>query len=209
MMHDYVKKVLLSSGIAFSTVGFSAEQPQTDAKKVPHVIIVMGSVRDQSTSASIAQALVKLADKDRLDLEIIDLKKYPMPLVDLESAVSQDQTIRAWSAKVTQADAVILLVPNYNEGYSGVLKNALDVLSSEWHNKLVGVIGYSGGGGGGKGPVDFMQPVLKSLHMKPLQDSFVYIPFADSAVNEAQQFKKQETQESVVKLLQNIVKELA
>ncbi|BDC34188.1 FMN reductase [Candidatus Dependentiae bacterium Noda2021] len=175
-------------------------------KRLPHVLIVMGSVRQGRTAEQIARAIVNSADANTIDLEIVDLKEINLPVISGHESVEDNTHVIQWSKKVTTADGVIFLTPNYNEGYSGVIKNAIDALSHEWQDKVVGVVAYTGGYDGGKKPADYLLAVLQTLHMKPLLDSIVLIPFADGAVNDLNMFKKQRNQDAVTSLLTTIVK---
>jgi NAD(P)H-dependent FMN reductase len=58
------------------------------------------------------------------------------------------ESVRAWAKKIGEADAYIMIAPEYNHGYSAVLKNALDVVYGEWNNKAVGFVSYGSVGGG-------------------------------------------------------------
>lgn len=100
------------------------------------------------------------------------------------------------------------LIPNYNEGYSGVLKNAIDALTYQWKDKIIGLIAYSDGYDGGKLPADNLIAILQALHMKTLIESTVYIPFAATAVNQNYTFKKQKTKDEIEHLLQHILKSI-
>jgi NAD(P)H-dependent FMN reductase len=48
-----------------------------------------------------------------------------------------------------RADSIVIVTPEYNNGYPGVLKNALDYLLPEYRRKPFGVVTVSGGGFGG------------------------------------------------------------
>ena len=50
----------------------------------------------------------------------------------------------------------------YNWGYPAALKNALDFLYKEWHNKPAGIISY-GGHGGGKAAAQLQQVSWRCL----------------------------------------------
>jgi NAD(P)H-dependent FMN reductase len=55
---------------------------------------------------------------------------------------------RAWSRKVSEADAIVFVTPQYNWGYPAPLKNALDHLYKEWNGKPTLIVTYGGHGGG-------------------------------------------------------------
>jgi NAD(P)H-dependent FMN reductase len=47
-----------------------------------------------------------------------------------------------WAAKIASFDGFVMVTPEYNHSTSGVLKNAIDFLYAEWHNKAVGFVSY-------------------------------------------------------------------
>jgi NAD(P)H-dependent FMN reductase len=72
--------------------------------------------------------------------------------------------VQAWAQKVEEADGYILVTPEYNFGYSAVLKNALDHLYYQWNDKPVGFVGY-GGISGGLRAVQQLRQVVVELGM--------------------------------------------
>jgi NAD(P)H-dependent FMN reductase len=78
----------------------------------------------------------------------------------------------AWSAIVEAADAVVLVMPEYNNSFTAPLKNALDYLYHEWHYKPVGIVSY-GGISGGLRAAYAIKPVLAVLRMVPIADAVV------------------------------------
>ena len=49
---------------------------------------------------------------------------------------------RAWSEKVSSAQGVAIVTPQYNWGYPAALKNALDHLYDEWRAKPLMLVTY-------------------------------------------------------------------
>lgn len=116
------------------------------------VQLIIGSTRQNRLSPSIASWIEKqVAKNDELELEIVDLKDLNLPLFDEpmppSMAPGESDSAKAWSAKVSSADAFIVLSPEYNAGYPGVLKNAIDYLKPEWHHRPVTIVTYGFGGG--------------------------------------------------------------
>ena len=54
-----------------------------------------------------------------------------------------------FSAKMNKADALVVVSPEYNHGYSGLLKHVLDSCLKEYIHKAVGIVGVSAGPFGG------------------------------------------------------------
>ena len=114
--------------------------------------IIVGSVRDTRVAIQVAdwiQSTVKIADTE---LEIVDLKAWNLPFYTGIPPLAlkrqyTDPLQQQWSNKVLEADAFILISPEYNHGYSPALKNALDYLGTEWSGKPVAFVSYGGTNG--------------------------------------------------------------
>lgn len=160
-------------GIAGCSAEKSSEKTTTEPKKLG-VQIIIGSTREGRISDKISKALqAMVATRTDITTEIIDLRDYKLPfLYDATPPMQQekisDPVIQKWSDKIKSADAFIIVVPEYNSGYPGVLKNALDLLYKEWNNKPVGLVGHSGGPSGGTSVLAQMRTVTKAFKMIPV-----------------------------------------
>ncbi len=116
------------------------------------VLVIMGSVRAGRVCPTVAEWIAQLG-RARTDFryEVIDLADWALPMDD-EPAIpatgryAQAHT-RAWSDKISSADAVIFVTPQYNWGYPAALKNAIDHLYREWRDKPAVIVTYGGHGG--------------------------------------------------------------
>jgi NAD(P)H-dependent FMN reductase len=90
-----------------------------------------------------------------LDVEILDLRDYPLPFFDegmsptmaaMKGAYPYPVSAK-WTEKIGEADGFIITVAEYNHGYAAVLKNAFDYVSKEWNKKPVAFVGYGSVGG--------------------------------------------------------------
>ena len=143
-----------------------------------HVII--GSTRQKRFSEKPATWIYEEARKrNRLDVELVDLREYPLPFFDepvspirLKGKYSHD-IVNKWARKVAEADAYIIVSPEYNHGYPAVLKNALDALYPEWNNKPVGFVSY--GNAGGARAIEQLRQVAIELQMAPIKQA-IHIP---------------------------------
>lgn len=118
----------------------------------PRVLLIMGSVRAERHCPQIADWFLDIARQvGGLSYEIIDLKDWHLPADDEPKIPATGNYLqphtRAWSEKVSGADGVIILSPQYNWGYPAVLKNALDHLYNEWRGKPLVIATYGGHGG--------------------------------------------------------------
>ncbi len=110
-----------------------------------------------------------------MEAKLLDLRDYPMPFLDdpMSPAMLEgnypDKTVKIWAEKIKEADGYIIVAPEYNHGYSGVLKNAMDQLYSEWNNKPVGFVSY--GGVGGARSVEQLRQVAIEFQMAPIRNA--------------------------------------
>lgn len=80
---------------------------------------------------------------------------------------------KQWSEKISEADCFIMIAPEYNHGYTAVLKNAIDWLGHEWKNKPVGFVSY--GNAGGARAIEQLRQVVIELQMHPIKNA-LHIP---------------------------------
>ncbi len=135
------------------------------------IYIILGSVRPYRIGQQIVPLVRNLAAEIALDdVEIIDLRDWPLAMDDEPDQPSKgvyaQQATRNWSQKIAQADGFVFLTPQYNWSYPAALKNALDHLYREWHDKPALIISYGHRGGGRA--ADHLQQVLQGLRMKPV-----------------------------------------
>lgn len=114
-----------------------------------------------------------------MDVELLDLRDYPMPFFNEPVSPSMaggkynHDVVKKWAAKIKEADAFIIVTPEYNHGYPGVLKNAMDSIFPEWNKKPVGFVAY--GSAGGARSVEQLREVAIELQMMPIRNA-IHIP---------------------------------
>ena len=91
----------------------------------PKLAIVIGSIRPNRFAAHAAEWIEQIARQRRdFDVELVDLKDYPMPLFAEEAsplyALSKNQVARRWQAKLAEFDAFIFTAAEYNRGPTAV-----------------------------------------------------------------------------------------
>ena len=97
---------------------------------------------------------------------VVDGSQLPAQVPSSDAYASP--AVRAWSRLVASCAALAVVAPEYNGGYPGELKNALDHLYREWAAKPVLLLTY--GGGGGVRCAAQLQTVLAALRMQPVAD---------------------------------------
>jgi NAD(P)H-dependent FMN reductase len=90
---------------------------------------------------------------DGMEVELVDLKDYPMPFFDepMSPRYNSDRHIdpaaQPWLDKLEWADAYVFVTPEYNHAIPGVLKNALDYVTWEIQRKPAAVVSHGSAGG--------------------------------------------------------------
>ena len=110
----------------------------------PQVVGIAGSLRETSyTRMGVERAL----DGARLvggTAELLDLREYDLPTYDADHGEAGDA--EAFTARIREADAVLLGTPMYHGSYSSTLKTALDYCGfEEFEDETVGLLAVAGG----------------------------------------------------------------
>ena len=97
--------------------------------------------------------------REGVETELIDVALLPIPVDDAGPGAKDPE----FAEKMNRADALVLVAPEYNHGYPGVLKHVLDTNLKEYVHKAAGVCGVSAGPFGGTRVVENLLPVLREL----------------------------------------------
>src|SRR5690349_18605386 len=148
---------------------------------MPKLHVIIASTRPGRIGLPVAQWFTDRAVKHGgFEVNMVDLAELNLPLMDEPNHPRlrryEHQHTKDWSATADAADAFVIVMPEYNHGYTAPPKNALDYLNNEWAYKPVGLVSY-GGGSGGLRAVQAIKPILASLKMMPLLEGLP-IPFA-------------------------------
>jgi len=122
--------------------------------------VVIGTPRQGRLTEPAANFVFGEASKrGDIETELIDIRKIPIRMDDAGEALKDSQ----FSATVARADGLILVVPEYNHSFPGLLKHVLDTNLKEYIHKAVGVCGVSAGPFGGARMIQSLLPVLREL----------------------------------------------
>jgi chromate reductase len=141
------------------------------------VAVLVGSLRKDSASRKIAQALAAVAPPN-LAFRFVEIGDLAFFDQDLEGAPPAPWT--RFRDEVKSADAVLFVTPEYNRSVPGALKNAIDVGSrpygqSVYDRKPAAVISTSMGALGGFGANHHLRQSLAFLNMATLAQPEAYI----------------------------------
>lgn len=180
----------------------------------PKIHVILGSIREGRAGEKVAAWFMDaMKDCESAQLKLIDLRDFPLPLFADATPPSQrkgphgDPAVQKWLDEVSEADGFIIITPEYNHGYSSVLKNAIDYGYHEWADKSVGFVSY-GGLSGGSRAVEQLRQVAGELHMYDVRDQ-VLIPMIWAAFDENGKLNHAESLAKTAKLVVDKVAELA
>jgi NAD(P)H-dependent FMN reductase len=122
--------------------------------------VILGTPRKGRMSEHVARFVFgQLEKRAGVETELIDVRTLNLPTDDAGEAIKNEGFSRA----CTRADGLVIVTPEYNHGYPGMLKHALDTNLKEYIHKAVGVCGVSAGGFGGTRVIENLLPVLREL----------------------------------------------
>jgi NAD(P)H-dependent FMN reductase len=143
-----------------------------------HVII--GSTRPGRAADLVAPWVIDRArNHGGFDVEVLDLRDWALPMFaetfetvgDFNNPTYSSPVVRSWNHKIAEADAFLVITPEYNHSVPAVLKNAIDsvFVSFAFRNKPVAAVGYSGGISGGVRAIEHLAQIAVEAEMVPLR----------------------------------------
>jgi chromate reductase len=143
------------------------------------VTYVIGSLSTSSINRQLARALVKLAPAE---LELREAPIAGLPIYNYELDDAFPEPARAFKQAIADADAVLLITPEYNRSVPGGLKNAIDWASRPYgHNAFTGkptaVIGASTGRVGTAAAQQHLKAVMNYSDAVLMNQPEAYVQF--------------------------------
>jgi len=122
--------------------------------------VILGTVRKGRASENVARFVFEqVKQREGVETEFIDIRELNFPADDAGEQIKDPR----FSATCARADGLVVVTPEYNRGYPGMLKHVLDSNLKEYIHKAVGVCGVSAGGFGGTRVIENLLPVLREL----------------------------------------------
>ncbi len=144
-----------------------------------------GSLRSGSFSKTILNESVKLTPEN-VKMEIFDIGQ--IPLFDQDYEKDMPEIVKNFKQIVKNADAILIVTPEYNYSIPGFLKNAMDWASrpygdNAFEDKPAAIISCSTGMLGGSRAQYHLRQTLVFLNMHTINKPEVMIPFVDKKIN--------------------------
>lgn len=113
------------------------------------------------------------AARGDLDVEIVDLADYPLPLFDAPASdlwmPTPNEVAAKWQAKLNEFDGFIIVTAEYNRSITGALKNAIDWAYKPFVRKAVAFVGY--GSVGGARAIEHLRNIMVELQAVPVRQA--------------------------------------
>ncbi|NJM67244.1 MAG: NAD(P)H-dependent oxidoreductase [Acaryochloris sp. RU_4_1] len=122
--------------------------------------VILDTSRQGRQSEYVARFIVEqIAAREDVATELIDIREIAIATNDAGESLKDPQ----FSAMMERSDSLIIVVPEYNHGYPGLLKHILDTCLKEYIHKAVGLCGVSAEPFGGTRVIQNMLPVMREL----------------------------------------------
>ncbi len=129
------------------------------------VIAINGSLRPAGYTARALEIALAGAREVGAETRLINLTDYELVFCDGRRREDYPEGVHRLQAEVQQAQGVILGTPEYHGSFSGVLKNALDLMGfDEFEGKMWGLVGVAGGSMGALNALNSLRTVGRALH---------------------------------------------
>lgn len=160
--------------------------------------VILGTAREGRRSEAPAKYLVEAVKSRGIKTQLIDPRDFNCdPRLVIHHDPNMPKEFLEWSKIAAAADGFIIVSPEYNHGYPGVLKTLLDELYDEYNYKPVAIAGVSTGVLGGARVVEQLRLVAIELKMIPVRSAVYFSKVKD--------FNSQEHDEKVNKMLDELV----
>src|SRR6266705_1107501 len=122
--------------------------------------VILGTTRKGRMSAHAAKFIVgQLQKRPCVTTELMDISTLSLPVDDAGEPVKDAR----FTAAMERADAIVIVSPEYNHSFPGLLKHVLDSCLKEYIHKAAGIVGVSAGVFGGVRVIQDFLPVIREL----------------------------------------------
>lgn len=135
------------------------------------ITILYGAIREGRLSIRAAKAVKRvLEESGKAEVTFIDIKDYNLPVMEarLKDMKNPPAGLLEISAALENADGIVFVTPEYNNSYSGAMKNAVDYFTKEWAKKPIGICCGSNGKQGGINASNLLQLLVLAIGAFPM-----------------------------------------
>ncbi|AEF39367.1 NADPH-dependent FMN reductase [Hoyosella subflava] len=141
--------------------------------------VIVGSTRDGRFGPTAAHWFAQQArSHSDFEIDVIDLVDAQLPTTITDFGAPEPAEVTALAPRLAEADAFVIVTPEYNHSYPASLKVAIDWYRDEWQAKPVGFVSY-GGMGGGLRAVEHLRTVFTEVHATTVRDTISFHSYWD------------------------------
>ena len=159
--------------------------------------IILGSTREGRNADAVCRWCVPAAiSHGTFEVETLDLRDWPLPMFqetiatvgNFNDPTYSDPLVKRWNDKIKEADAYVIVTPEYNRSIPAVLKNSIDSVffSFRFRQKAVAFIAYSLGATAGARAVEHLTQIMVETEAVPVRTPTL-IPFVTAAFDDGGQ----------------------
>jgi NAD(P)H-dependent FMN reductase len=124
--------------------------------------VLLGTNRKQRNSVHPARWLIgHMEQRPEIQTRLFDTADFAFPQDDYGQGLKD--LFPEWRDTIIKSDGLVIVSPEYNHGYPGVLKAVLDLMLREYVHKAVAFVGVSAGPWGGTRVIEAMVPMVREL----------------------------------------------
>ena len=143
----------------------------TTSNKKIRLGLIYGSTRNGRFCDIVANwAAEQIRLRSEFELDLIDPLKFDLPAHYTKEPLPGIVSLKE---RVEQADAFLVVVPEYNHSFPASIKHVIDLLFTPWAAKAIGVISY-GGHSGGFRATEQLRLVFAELHAIVIRESVAF-----------------------------------
>lgn len=164
--------------------------------------VLLGTIREGRQSEHAAKLLVEsLQNRDGVESTLFDVRDFKFPQNDYGQAI-KDQ-FPEWRDAIIKSDGLVIVTPEYNHGYPGPLKAALDLLFPEYKHKVAGLVGVAAGPSGGTRVIEALLSTMRELGLVVTSTNLNF-PKVQELFDEDGQLKDETYKEHIAKFLDEL-----
>lgn len=128
--------------------------------------VLLGTNRKNRKSENVARWILgKMRERNEIETELFDARDFDLPDDDYGTEIAG--LFPEWRDAIMRADGLVIVTPEYNHGYPGILKSVLDLLLKEYIHKTVAFVSVSAQVWGGTRVIEACLPMVRELGLTP------------------------------------------
>jgi azobenzene reductase len=128
------------------------------------ILVIGGSPRLHANTRKVAETAAAWLRGKGVSVLEFDVRRHAVPLYNGDEDTYNHPQVKRLIDLATEADGFFICTPEYHNGISGALKNALDYLSGKhFSGKTAAIVAAAGGGKGGINALNNLRLVIRGV----------------------------------------------